>query len=99
MTVVEIPPALELDPQVEAEVSALLFEHFAPGYGAATPDHIANLMDLDHYSAGYYYLKSLVGPEIFNSQFGVLVSGCAAGGEMIAGACVSGDLAKQMAWK
>ena len=84
MTVVEIPLALELDPQVEAEVSALLFEHFAPGYGAATPDHIANLMAHDHYSAGYYYLKSLVGPEIFNSQSRVLVSGCAAGGEMIA---------------
>lgn len=84
MTVVEVPSALELDPQVEAEVSALLLEQLAPGYGAGTADHVANLMDLDHYSGGYYYLKSLVGPEIFNSQSRVLVSGCAAGGEMIA---------------
>jgi SAM-dependent methyltransferase len=84
MTVVEVPPTLELDPQVEADVSALLFERFSPGYGAATRGHVASLMAVEHYSAGFYYLKSRVGSGIFNRGSTVLISGCAAGGEMLA---------------
>ncbi len=80
----EIPPALALDPTVESQVTARLLEHFGPSYGARVQDYVAALMAVDHYSGRFLHLRQVVGPQVFKSDSRILVSGCGAGGEMIA---------------
>lgn len=80
----EVPPALALDPEIESQVSALLLDHFGPTYGDRVDDYVGSLMAVDHYSGRFLFLRHAVGPDIFKDQPCLLVSGCGAGGEMIA---------------
>lgn len=84
MSDIVAPPALALDPAVEAAVNQLLYDHFAPSYQDRVSDYIGSLMATEHYSGRFLFLKWVIGPELFENRSRILISGCGAGGEMIA---------------
>lgn len=73
-----------LDEAIEAEVYDRLHEHYAHSYLERVEDYLSLLLDIDHFSFQYDYLRSIVGDEIFHSHASLLVSGFGAGSEMVA---------------
>jgi SAM-dependent methyltransferase len=73
----------DLDPQIEAEVRAMLIEHYKPVY----KDHVEGFIDTslatEPFAGRFLYIKSVTGADIFNSRSSVLVSGFGMGSEMI----------------
>jgi len=84
MTNIIIPDPLPLDQAVENETRDSLIAHYSPIYKERVNEYIDGLLRIDHYASRYLYLRSVVGPSVFNSDASIFISGFAAGSEMIA---------------
>lgn len=73
----------ELDAKVEAEVQALLVEHYAPSYKERVNAYIDTIMATEHFAERLLYLRSVTGENIFNPRSTIFVSGFGTGSEMI----------------
>ena len=83
MALSTIPDPVPLDPIVENEAKDLMTEHYAPVYKERVNEVIDTWFLTDHLASRYLYLQSVVGKGVFNAQYSILISGFAAGSEMI----------------
>ncbi len=72
-----------LDPNIEAEVRAMLIAHYAPSYKERVESYINSGLATDHYTQRFLYLRSVIRDEIFKSDSAILISGFGFGSELI----------------
>jgi ubiquinone/menaquinone biosynthesis C-methylase UbiE len=83
MTSITLPPAVPLDQKSEDAARDRLRQHFAPLYGNDLEDYVASVMATDHYCSRMIYFESVVGKDFLRKAPSAMVSGYAAGSEMI----------------
>lgn len=74
---------LVLDTAVEDAVRAQVTAHYAPAYQERIEGYVGDLLATGHYAARYTYLRDVVGPDVFQPERSVFVSGFGLGSEMI----------------
>jgi ubiquinone/menaquinone biosynthesis C-methylase UbiE len=77
------PQPFTLDMSIEDEVRQVLTEHFESAYQDRIKNYVDGLLGMDGFGNRFEYLKSVVGPDVFQSDAKILVSGCGAGSEML----------------
>jgi ubiquinone/menaquinone biosynthesis C-methylase UbiE len=83
MTTPPIRYSPELDPHIEAEVRAMLIEHYGSVYKDRVESFIDTSLATEHFAGRFLYLKSVVGSDVFTPESTILISGFGMGSEMI----------------
>ncbi len=73
----------DLDPNIEADVRAILIEHYAPIYKEGVDSYVDTCMATEHFAERFIYLRSVIGEDIFNTHASIFISGFGTGSEMI----------------
>jgi ubiquinone/menaquinone biosynthesis C-methylase UbiE len=75
--------SLYLDPIIEAEVRAMLIEHYAPIYKERVNNYVDICLATEGFAGRFLYLKKIIGEDKFIPQASIFISGFGMGSEML----------------